>query len=181
MKNLYRLLIISLVLVSLQSYQTTFGSKGYLARQEADWWRFKYSRNCYKPEVVRDGKIGFWCKKNAFLQIGVRDSIKAVNFDLFIGHPDIKLNPVTVRYGGKDGLTHEMVFDDYVCKTLRIPVTRENVFEFKTPNGNIEKYLILSLDVSRTMVPKELGMNNDTRELGVAVIVRKEKNIRALR
>ncbi len=169
----YFSMIIAFLLVILGSYQTTFGSKGYLARQNADWWPYKYERNCYALEKWGDTDAR-WCKDKAFLQLRFGKTLpEDVPITFTVQHPDALQKPVTVRYGGKSGAVHEIIFKDIPWITVKIPVTKDHIFEFTSPTGILKRYFILSLDVSRTWVPKEWGVSEDTRELGVAVIIPK--------
>ena len=163
----------AIILIILGSYQTTFGSKGYLARQNADWWPYKYERNCY--ELEKWGKTNArWCKDKAFLQLSFGKTLpQDVTITFTVLHPDTPQNPVTVRYGGKSGAVHEIVFKGIPWITVQSPVTEDHIFEFTNLNGIVEKHFVLSLDVSRTWIPKEWGVSGDTRELGVAVIMPK--------
>ncbi len=157
--------------VVLGSYQTTFGQNGYKARQQADWWPFKYEKNCYAIEKWKEGVVR-WCNKDAILQIPINKALPAqIKVTFIVRHPDIQLKPVMVKYGGKGGTAHEVVLRNHSWKTIEIPVTMDYIFEIEAPNKSLKRYFVLSLDVSRTWIPKEWGVNNDTRELGVAVLI----------
>jgi O-antigen ligase len=160
------------ILFTWGTYNNAFGKEGYRARQKADWWLYKYEKNCYEYERWPKGPVR-WCKNDAFLQIPVkrgRPFPEEVTISLCVRNPDIKTRPVEVSYGGKSGLQNRIIMKDYSWKTLRIPVTEDHMFEHMGPDGVLRRYFILSLDISRTWVPKEWGVNEDTRELGVAVL-----------
>jgi len=154
------------------TYMNAFGKDSYKARQYADWWLFKYEKNCYTPEKSKDGWIR-WCKKNAALQIPIRTKPlpAKIKLTLVANNPDIQLKPITVKYGGKEGVAHEVVLREQSWKTIEIPVTRDYIFEMTTPNKSLKRYFVLSLDVSRTWIPKEWGISDDNRELGIAVFI----------
>jgi len=79
---------------------------------------------------------------------------------------------VTVRYGDKSGVHHEITLAKSGWNSLEIPMTRDYIYEHHPPGRqDIYRYLVLSLDVSRTWVPKEWGINVDERKLGVAVLL----------
>jgi hypothetical protein len=160
------------VSVFFGAYQTTFGSKGYVARQNLDWWPYKYERNCYGAESWEDNLLR-WCKNDSSLQfnIGGRDTFpKMARIKLMVNHPDLINEPVTVRYGGKEGPVHTVLFNEYTVKEIEIPVTEDYIYDFMNLQNTPQSRFVLSLDVSRTWVPKEWGPSKDTRELGVAVI-----------
>lgn len=168
-------LLISFILLTCLffwgTFNNAFGKEGYEARHDADWWPLKYERNCYEIEQWGNARAR-WCKGNAVLQFSIYKALpEYVPITISVQHPDTIQKPVTVRYGGKSGAIHEVVFKDSPWITVQIPVTEEYIFEYTFPNGIKVKYFVLSLDVSRTWTPKEWGVSGDTRELGVAVIV----------
>ena len=155
----------------LRTYDHTFGLCGYKAMQDAEWWPLKYEKNCYAIEYW-DGKKFRWCGKDAFLRVPIRKAVPdKVKLKFLIQHPDIETRPVIFKYGGKEGVTHEMVIKEISWKTIEISITGDYLYEFRPPNKPAQKYCVVSLDVSRTWIPKEFGINNDTRELGVAVVI----------
>ena len=155
----------------LRTYDHTFGLCGYKALQDAEWWPSKYERNCYAIEYW-DGEKVRWCGKDAFLRVPIRKTIPdKVKLRFLIRHPDIKTRPVILKYGGKRGVTHELIIMEVSWKTIEIPITRDYIYEFRPPNNPAQKYFVVSLDVSRTWIPKEFGINIDLRELGVGVVI----------
>jgi len=175
----YFSLIIAVFLVILGSYQTTFGSNGYLAKQNADWWPYKYARHCYNNETLKEG-IFRWCKKGSSLQFSIISKSPlpetvSVNFRVY--HPDVGQKPVRVSYGGKEGPVHDLLFKDHNPQTVEIPLSGDYLYEIVNPFkvNLLNRYFVLSLDVSRTWVPKELGVSDDTRELGVGVLIPNEE------
>ncbi|MHA2132024.1 MAG: hypothetical protein ACW99L_18805, partial [Promethearchaeota archaeon] len=109
------------------------------------------------------------------LYIDSEKELKEFKFAFRVHHPDIQSKPVTVRYGGKNGILNEVIMKDRSWKNIEIPVTEDYLYKFESPLNRTEWYFVLSLDVSRTWVPKEWGVNNDPRELGVAVWIGKLK------
>lgn len=180
-KNIfYFSMIIAVFLVVFGSYQTTFGPKGYLARQNADWWPYKYARHCYDDERLQEG-IFRWCKKDSSLQFNIRPKFPlpgTVYINFRVDHPDIGQEPVRVSYGGRNGPVHDLLFKDHNPQTVEIPLSGDYLYEIANPfKANLlNRYFVLSLDVSRTWVPKDFGVNDDTRELGVGVLILNEEN-----
>jgi hypothetical protein len=177
----YFSVIIAFFLVVLGSYQTTSGSKGYLARQNADWWPYKYATHCYNNEALKEG-IFRWCKKDSSLQFFIIPKPQlpetvSINFRVY--HPDVGQEPVRVRYGGKKGPVHDLLFKDHNPQTVEIPLSGDYLYETVNPfNANLlSRYFVLSLDVSRTWVPKDFGVNDDTRDLGVGVLIPNEEKL----
>jgi O-antigen ligase len=160
------------ILFVLGTYDTTFGHNGYKAMQQASWWPFKYTRNCYAIEDWEEGFVR-WCKKDAFLRIPIRSKLlpKKIKLIFSARHPDIQSKPVIVKFGGKAGVKHEAVVKDTAWKMIELPVTGDNIYEFKPPNKPVRRFLVLSIDVSRTWIPKECGVNQDTRELGIVILL----------
>jgi O-antigen ligase len=173
-RKVFFMLCAAVILVTgLGSYQTSFGLKGYSARQKADWWRLKYDKNCYPGEEWEVGRVS-WCQKEAFLSVPIRKGQtipENIRLKISVHHPDIQIHPVTVRYGGKYGPVHKAVIMDNSWKSLEIEVTEDYIYDFISSYKRREIYIVLSFDVSRTWIPKEWGLGDDTRELGVAVLM----------
>jgi O-antigen ligase len=179
MKIVWRTFIVLTIFFIAGTYKTTFGSEGYKAMQEAPWWSLKYfKKNCYGYEEWGEDVV-CWCKKNAFLRIPIRSKSlpRKIKLTFAAKHPDIQSKPVVVKFGGKSGVKYEVVVNDDSWHMLEFPVTEDNIFTIiTTPNKPHQKYFILSLDVSRTWIPKEWGINlrdgtKDTRELGVVLLL----------
>ena len=86
-------------------------------------------------------------------------------------NPDLQQNPLKVRYGGLAGPTRELTLaGSSPSGQVRIPLDEEHVVELSKPGGkSVERFAVLSLDVSRTWVPKKWGVSEDPRELGILV------------
>jgi O-antigen ligase len=160
------------MLFILGVYSTSFGSKGYQAIQNEDWWPLEYERNCFQTEAWKEGKVR-WCSKNASIRIplSVQDAPNMIRLSVTAFNPDIQTNPVTVRYGGRERVTHELILTDHSWKTIEIPSTTNDIVRCTTLDRSETRCFVASLDVSRTWVPKQMGVGEDTRELGVAVLV----------
>jgi hypothetical protein len=167
---IYFLVILTFLLVLFGSYQTTFGKEGYKARHDADWWPVQLTRNCYRLERWERIDVR-WCKKDAFLQLPVNEhQPDKISLTFAVFHPDVQSKPVGVKYGGISGPVHEIVVKDKKWKTVDISITDDYILEFKSPLNRTEKYIVLSFDVSRTWVPKEWGVSEDQRELGLLIM-----------
>ena len=170
-KNLGISLALLTILFILGTYDTTFGKNGYTSMRQAPWWPLRYIENCYGIEEWGEDVVR-WFKKDAFLRIRLFNPLpQKIKLIFMASHPDIQSKPLTVKFGGKAGVKYEVVVKDNSWKMVEIPITSENVYEFTGPNKSVTKYLILSLDVSRTWIPKEWGVSQDTRELGVLISV----------
>jgi O-antigen ligase len=160
-----------LVAVSaVAAYPVTFGSLGYSARLDAEGMPFRYERNCHGIE--QDGQARWrWCGRNARVKLPL--PAKAPNelvLGLVAGNPDLQQNPLAVRYGGLAGPTQELTLANPPSAQIRIPLDATHVVEQPRPDGKgVERFAVLSLDVSRTWVPQAWGVNADPRELGVSV------------
>jgi O-antigen ligase len=162
----------STILFAAGTYWMTFGKEGYQSLQNSHWWPLRYERNCYVPEQWNDGIVR-WCREDSQLQIPITSELpEKIKLSLWLNHPDVEQNPVTVRYGDKSGVHHEITLAKSGWNSLEIPMTRDYIYEHHPPGRqDIYRYLVLSLDVSRTWVPKEWGINVDERKLGVAVLL----------
>jgi hypothetical protein len=154
----------------LAAYPVTFGSQGYRARLDAEGFPLRYERNCHGEE--QDGKYRWrWCGRNARVKLPLpADGQSALVLTLSAANPDLLKNPLTVRYGGLAGPTQELTLADPPSGQIRIPLDAAHVVEQPNADGKtVERFAVLSLDVSRTWVPKSWGISEDPRELGVSV------------
>jgi O-antigen ligase len=152
------------------TYNNTYGENGYQAIQTAEWWPYRYDRNCYDPEEWKEGHV-VWCRKNAYLKVYRKKIPKYVTLMFTLHHPDIKQKPVWVKYGGKKGVSHVVEVNNHSWQSVRIPITSEYIVREKTDKNQLHNHLVFSLDVSRTWVPKAYNISEDNRNLGVAVLL----------
>ncbi|MFO7600173.1 MAG: hypothetical protein R6X27_10245 [Candidatus Desulfacyla sp.] len=75
------------------------------------------------------------------------------------GHPDIEEKPVVVKMFGDGELLRYLEVGDYDW--------REVVFE----GEELKEGGVLTIEVSRTWNPKRMGVSEDGRDLGVAVVI----------
>jgi hypothetical protein len=153
------------------TFEHSLGKNGYKAIGHQKWWPYKYDRNCYPLEKWKTGKVR-WCSNDAFLQIPIQKTLSdVVKLKIISHHPDIEINPLTVKYGGIKGVDHEVVLSNHSWKTIEISTDSDYIFDFRPPNRPPIKYLVISIDVSRTWIPKKNGIGTDDRKLGVAVLM----------
>ena len=165
--------LIITILFTVSTFEKTFGKNGYQSIQKSRWWPHGADRNHYDTENWKEGSV-IWCKRNALIEIPLDYPVpEKIELKFLILHPDIDLKPVKVKYGGKNGAKHEVLVKNNLWNTLNLNINHEYILERKNPKTKFQivKSLILSIDVSRTWVPKEWGVNQDTRELGVAVLI----------
>ncbi len=100
-----------------------------------------------------------WTKKKASLYIDVPENYHRIDIKLHTSNPDIHNKPVRVdlRLGGR--LISSFDLSDCELQTYSSEIN-ENI---KTGIAELE------VKVDRAFVPKEYGLNEDTRELGVAI------------
>jgi len=153
-----------------------------------DW---QPGRGCHPTEGWKEGK-GCWCSPDAILQVPItREPPDSV--DVFLGafHPDIPGTPLTVEYGGWRGPTERVVIDDLAWRAIRVPVAGDYRYQVGSFRDGVWWHLLsvsrrvdlklnedplgfgwftLSLKTSRGWVPREWGIGDDVRNLGVAVL-----------
>jgi O-antigen ligase len=163
-----------LILFLVETYTMTFGSHGYRTLQQAPWWPLQYERNCYAPEQWGANTFR-WCSQDAFLRIPITKEIpEKITISIAVYHPDVATNPVIVTYGGKYGPTHQLLVNDSTLKTFEIEVSQDDLYFYEEPRTRTgQLFEVVSFDVSRTWVPKEWKINEDPRELGVAIMIPK--------
>jgi hypothetical protein len=167
----------------------TFGPLGYRARQTADWWPWRYSRNCHELEVWKEGP-GCWCANNAVLQIPFFGTPPdTVNVQIASHHPDLGKSPVAIMYGGWGGPRERILIRSPSWEMLTIPVTEEYLYR---PSSSAEcrrwklpwvpaharslspiqmGYFVLSLRASRAWRAGGRLPTDAERELAVAVLL----------
>lgn len=100
-----------------------------------------------------------WTMKGCSLFINVPEDRDRLEIELHTSNPDVVEDPLLIDlYLGNRKISRFSLSD------MDIKVFRFDIDEEMAP-GMTE----LRLEVDRTFVPKELGMNNDPRELGVAI------------
>lgn len=110
----------------------------------------------YGQEIWDDMKYIRWISDRALAKLKVKGTI--LSFSLFCEHPDVKNSPVKVDIWIGDDLVKQVIFYEN---------RRENVKIFVSDRAGSE--IKLKINVDRTFVPKHFGINNDERNLGVAI------------
>lgn len=169
------LCLVVLISTMAGGYQVSFGDKGYMARHMFSWWNapaYFYDQGCYPVEYLGDGTPVQWCQQNSLVQIPVPEDHIGMNYDVLIDnqYPDLRKNPVLLQYGGKSGTRSEMLIREKGIKKITIPIDEEHSFQYRLSDGSERRYVVLSLNPSRTWIPKDHGVGDDDRELGVQVI-----------
>ena len=163
--------LIVLALSGIGTFNVTYGSQGYYARQHYDWWLSKnrYLKNCYEIEMRGEKDEFRWCGKNASLQVSLSDQKKGVRkFFIKSYHPDIEQNPLVVQYGAMGSEPDEIILNNQDWHSIEISITKKSIYKPDIPRNNKEKYVVFYLRPSRTWSPKQFG-GNDDRELGVMI------------
>jgi hypothetical protein len=78
---------------------------------------------------------------------------------LKVAHPDVKTNPVKVRFFCDSRIIEEVTFTDHQWKRIHLDAER------------LRDSKVLTFRANRTWNPKLLGLSEDSRDLGVAVAV----------
>lgn len=100
-----------------------------------------------------------WTEKTASLFINVPEEPKKIQIELNTSNPDTSIKPVQVSLFLGNEKVSELYLSDGEFHT----------YSFKIPEGIKSGITELKIEVDRTFVPKVCGMNDDPRELGVAV------------
>lgn len=100
-----------------------------------------------------------WTEKSASLYISIPADSNRVQIELSTSNPDTHIKPVRARiYLGNEKVSE-----------LYLPDGAIHAYSLKFPERIRTGITELKIGVDRTFVPKDCGMNDDTRELGVAV------------
>ena len=100
-----------------------------------------------------------WTEKAASLFINVPEDPEKIQIELSTSNPDTSIKPVQVSlFLGKEKVSEFYLADGEF-----------NAYSFKIPERVKKGITELKIEVDRTFVPKDCGMNDDPRELGVAV------------
>ncbi len=220
-KRLIYILILGIVIIpnGIGIYAHTFGEHGFSERRDAIWNPMKFERNCYYYEHWEEQPVR-WCKTDAVLKIPLTEEMptpEQIQLKVKLLHPDIRKNPVWIKYGTVNTPTRQVEISDHRWHTLDIRIkdtdtitipalpegekayhrffkmfpadyeapalekVAQNYFfhgykfsqDWTPPDRGIHRYALVRLDVSRTWRPKEWHVNDDTRELGIAVQIPK--------
>lgn len=100
-----------------------------------------------------------WTRKRAGLFIEVPENPLKVEIRLSTSNPDVRDKPVRVKLYLDGRLISAFHLDGWEVQTLSFDISK------KAKAGVAE----FEIEVDRTFVPKELGISDDSRELGVAI------------
>jgi hypothetical protein len=162
-------LVVLVVLISLTAtYTVTFGEKGYAARLNDNSLPFSNQRNCYGIETHANNRWQ-WCGKDARVRIPVSGEQTEIVLTLVAANPDLVTRPLEVRYGLPNKTQNQVVLTaQQPFAQIKIPFEKAEVKNIRK-DSLTEKYVVLSIDVSHTWVPSEMGVSADARVLGVSV------------
>lgn len=161
-------------LVVIGAYETSYGKAGYKARKDLSWWPlppFDYNDRCYFPDKLDNGTDVRWCRARSSLQIPINHYMdKEVSIIFDNQFPDLRDNPVVLQYGGKEGIYSNITLREKGWRSIKIPLNDKYIYTYRAKNGEEKKFLVLSLNPSRTWTPRDYGIADD-RELGVLVAI----------
>ncbi|MCL4385534.1 MAG: O-antigen ligase family protein [Cyanobacteria bacterium] len=123
------------------------------AKQDNCYWSNNYG--FYKPEVISGQKFQ-WTASDASEVLEKKGSAIII--------PIQDANPVKQKTAN----TVRIYIDNLLVKTVKLKDNSWYNLDIKLPSFTVNRFT-LTIVVGRNWVPKELGLNNDTRELGVRI------------
>jgi hypothetical protein len=148
-------IILITVFFSIETYKTSFGSKGYKALAQSEWWPIKNEYGYY-PAENWGGAIMRWTGKKS--STSVKASGELVEFNVFAHQ---------ANSSGPKGLRLEVSINDLVKDTLHFFGSGNKKLQYYV-HGIKGKDVVIKTEVSDTFNPKKLKMNSDIRDLGIA-------------
>jgi len=100
-----------------------------------------------------------WTEKRASLFVNVPEDHDHVEIQLHTSNPDVDKEPIRI----------DLYLGDHLISRFYLSDWEMQVRTFKIDEKIMPGMAELRLEVERTFVPKEHGMNEDPRELGVAI------------
>ena len=146
-------IVLITALFSCESYNNAFGEKGYTLRQEANWWPLKNHYGYYPLEKVND-QMMMWTAKESSDQMVARSNLLMIKGSAHRGNID------------DSGLFFKLFINDIPVLEHHFYSPQEKAFYCYVP-GIAHKEIIIRTWVDKTFCPKDIGLNNDSRELGV--------------
>jgi hypothetical protein len=143
------------VFFCIETYQTSFGSKGYKALVQSEKWPLKNEYGYYGQENW-NGAIMRWLVQES------STSVKASG-DLV----EFKVVAAPENSSGPEGLKLDVIINDLFTDTLHFFNGGERKLSYYIP-GIKDKDVVIKTKVSETFNPKRLRINDDTRDLGIA-------------
>lgn len=123
-------------------------------RQRLIGWEYTYGY--YQEETWSEGKVR-WTGKRSLREIEVKSSVLSIN--LFCGHPDVQKMPVQADLWIDNNHVDRVTFFKNGWKDVNIHLPFEK-----------GKKVRLKIEVDRTFTPYKWKINNDRRDLGLAVL-----------
>jgi cyclopropane fatty-acyl-phospholipid synthase-like methyltransferase len=100
-----------------------------------------------------------WIEKSASIFINIPENSEKIQIDMSASNPDIGMKPINVNLFLEREQVSELSIYDGAAHTYSIML----------PKGVKSGITELKIEVDRTFVPKDFGINDDPRELGVAI------------
>lgn len=150
------------------AYAASLGSRGYTALQHAPWWPLKSEYGLYLPYKnwgPPHGKM-VWTSEKSSTRIIMRHNTLSFKVVVY-GANAIGPQPLAVTLSVDGKLLDRIYFSDAGSRQL--------TYFLPGPRG---REIFFETQVSRSFIPKEMGMGSDGRVLGVALSpIRLGKNI----
>lgn len=132
---------------------SSFSNLSINVKQNLYGWENKYG--FYEEEISEDKKFR-WTNVDASESIEKKGSTMII--PLRAGNPNIYKRAVFAR----------IYIDNFLVKVIRLKDDNWHDIELNLPNIKREK-ITLTIAVSRSWIPKEWGISDDSRELGIAI------------
>jgi O-antigen ligase len=123
-------------------------------RQRLIGWEYTYGY--YHEETWSEGKVR-WTERKSLREIEVKSPVLSIN--LFCGHPDVQKMPVQANLWIDNSHVGGVTFFKNGWKDVNIHLPFEK-----------GKKVRLKIEVDRTFTPYKWKINNDRRDLGLAVL-----------
>jgi len=146
-------LVVIILIFTVSFFVSSFSNLSINVKQNLYGWENKYG--FYEEEISEDKKFR-WTNVDASESIEKKGSSMVI--PLRAGNPDIYKRAVFAR----------IYVDNFLVKVIRLKDDNWHDIELNLPNIKREE-ITLTTAISRSWVPKEWGVSNDTRELGIAV------------
>jgi len=148
-----------LVVFSAGSYAFSLGDRGYAAMQRASWWPLKNEYGLYFPWENWGPPYGkmVWTSQKSSTRIKMRQN--GLAFTIYAhGATATSEEPLVVTLSIDGKPLDRLVFSSPGARKLDYFLT-----------GPRNREVFFQTDVSRTFVPRKLGLGNDRRVLGIAL------------
>ncbi len=143
------------VFFCIETYKTSFGSKGYKALVQSEKWPLKNEYGYYNEENW-NGAIMRWTGKESSISLKAIGDIVEFSVVAFQGNSS-----------GPKGLSLDVSINDLFTDTLHFFNGGKRKLSYYIP-GIKGTDVVIKTKVSETFNPKKLQINNDARDLGIA-------------